>query len=123
MDCGIATLAMYTGKTYEEAMAELVKVRPDAFKNGCYLKDLAIAAWGLNKFDSVILRQYDTLKYEGILSVRGRREGYKSEFWHFAYLYYDSVVDPNYGRLYTFKEYTARFRACSLLTTTALATI
>ena len=85
-DCGIATLAMFTGVTYEDALAAAVQFQPAALHEGLTWSQMKRAAKLLGT-NTRIIRKYDITTATGILWVEDKSG------CHVVYLWAGRIVD------------------------------
>jgi hypothetical protein len=109
-DCGVATLAMLCGCSYEQALLAIRK--PSVLTDGVQLRVVRDAAKKLGK-KLVLHRQIDPDNDTGILGV-------KAESWDFEHLVIlkdGLIIDPQDSGIWDFDSYMAAHgaKAVSLL--------
>jgi hypothetical protein len=116
MDCGVAALASLLGIPYEDVYVAACAVAPNVARHGLYLHEVRSVALKLGT-PLIARRSYDIETDVGILSVRGKSKGKKTEFWHYVVLRKGDVIDPDGARIIDADDYFAeqRARPCTLL--------
>lgn len=101
-DCGVVTLAMLAGVSYEDALAAVVIEQPAALQTGLSWAELRRAATTLG-LKTRLRRKYDLDRDSGILNVAPwrKRDVHKDE--HFVFLWRGRIVEGN-GELWPIPE-------------------
>lgn len=75
MDCGVATLAMLAGVSYEDALLAFGGAAPHILRGGCWLTEMRRAAEALG-LSVRLKRKWDADDDEGIAQIKFRKAGY-----------------------------------------------
>lgn len=88
-DCGVATLAMLLGRTYEEVLLVAGRISPNVLKKGLYSSDLVKIA---GEFGSKLSRTTTPIDLEESTGILGLR--FPTEREHFTFLTNGLMFDP-----------------------------